>query len=90
MVTVLISALVVVSTRRLTTPDSFIRLPKQNMPSSGAASGNSSATSTSSRIGNRIFSSRPTGRNCSILMRRCFSVVSSRITGGWINGTRAM
>ncbi|MCY1457743.1 hypothetical protein D9M71_750640 [compost metagenome] len=56
MVTMLISALREVSARRSTTPASRSRLPKANMPISGAASGNSMPISTHSTSGKMIFS----------------------------------
>ena len=40
--------------------------------------------------GKRIFSVFDTGRSWRILILRSFSVVSMRMIGGWITGTRAM
>ncbi|VUS52460.1 hypothetical protein SB6411_05855 [Klebsiella spallanzanii] len=90
MVTILISPFCTVSLRRSTTPLSRIRLPKQNIPSSGAASGSSSATSSNSTAGKRIFSRLLTVRSCTMRIFRSLSLVSAFIIGGWINGTSAI
>jgi hypothetical protein len=90
MVTVLMSECCVVSDRRSTTPHSRIKLPKQNIPINGAADGNSNATSNSNTNGNMIRSSFDTSRSCSITISRSARVVSARMMGGWIRGTRAM
>ncbi|CSI56095.1 Uncharacterised protein [Vibrio cholerae] len=57
MVTMLMRAFCAVSDKRSTTPHSRIKLPKQNIPSSGVAEGSSSAIKISSRSGKPIFSS---------------------------------
>ena len=62
-VTILINEFCTVSLRRSTTPHSFIRLPKQNIPSSGAADGRTIATRINTTIGKKIFSVLDTGRN---------------------------
>ena len=49
-VTILISAFCAVSLKRSTTPLSFIRLPKQNIPNRGAALGRNNATRISKAI----------------------------------------
>ena len=59
-------------------------------PTSGAADGSSSAMITVMISGKRIFSVFDTGRSWRILILRSFSVVSMRMIGGWITGTRAM
>ena len=41
-------------------------------------------------IGKRMRSSFDTGRSVCIRMARSFLVVSARMMGGWITGTRAM
>ncbi|SAQ55449.1 Uncharacterised protein [Klebsiella oxytoca] len=89
-VTIFISPFCTVSLRRSTTPLSRIRLPKQNIPSSGAASGSSSATSSNSTAGKRIFSRLLTVRSCTMRIFLSFSLVSAFIIGGWINGTSAI
>ncbi|SAW73348.1 Uncharacterised protein [Klebsiella pneumoniae] len=86
----LISAFCTVSLSRSTTPLSRIRLPKQNIPSSGAASGSRSATSSNSTAGNRIFSRLLTVRSCTMRIFRSLSVVSAFMIGGWISGTSAI
>ena len=90
MVTMLIRAFCAVSESRSTTPHSRIRLPKQNIPSSGAASGRNNTTRISSASGNTIFSSFDTGRSWVMAMLRSFWVVNAFMIGGWINGTSAM
>ncbi|MNY15358.1 hypothetical protein D3C86_1485670 [compost metagenome] len=82
MVTILISALREVSARRSTTPASRSRLPRANMPISGAASGSSKPISRHSMIGKTIFSACPTGRSCCMTMARSSLVVSARMIGG--------
>ena len=56
MVAVLIKAFCAVSDRRATTRHSFIKLPKQNIPSRGAAPGTINATSNNNTRGKRTFS----------------------------------
>ena len=90
MVMMLISALREVSARRSTTPHSRSRLPKANMPISGAASGSSMPTSRHSSSGKTIFSTWLTCRSWVMTMARSSGVVSARMIGGWISGTRAM
>ena len=85
-----ISWLLAVVARRFTTPDSFRRLPKKSIPSSGIASGTTNVVSRKPMIGKRIFSVEETARGGRILIRRSRCEVSRRITGGWITGTRAM
>ncbi|VGQ13420.1 hypothetical protein SB5544_05187 [Klebsiella variicola] len=86
----LINAFCTVSLSRSTTPLSRIRLPKQNIPSSGAASGSRRATSSNSTAGKRIFSRRLTVRSCTMRIFRSLSLVSAFMIGGWISGTSAM
>ncbi len=81
-VTMLINAFWAVSLRRSTTPHSRIRLPKQNIPSSGAASGRNKTTAISTTSGKTIFSFLLTGRSCDILIARSFFDVSARMMGG--------
>ena len=57
-VTILIRELWAVLLNLSTTPDSFIKLPKQNIPNKGADAGKIKATIMTSNKGNRIFSSR--------------------------------
>ena len=90
MTTMFISSFCTVFDRRSTTPHSFIRLPSMRQPTSGAADGSSSAMITVMISGKRIFSVFDTGRSWRILILRSFSVVSMRMIGGWITGTRAM
>ena len=82
MVTVLVRAFWVVSDSRSTTPHSRIRLPKQNMPISGAAVGSNIATNSSSSKGKRMRSALLTTRNCAISMARSRSLVRARTMGG--------
>ena len=88
--TMYIRALEAVSVSCFTTPDSRNRLPSISMPTRGAVVGRIRHTTTVTMMGKRIFSSLETGRSCSILIFRSFSVVSSFMMGGWIMGTRAM
>ena len=82
-----INALDAVSVNCLTTPDSLKRLPSISIPTKGAVVGRIRHTTMVTIIGNRIFSSLDTGRNCAILIFRSCSVVSNFIIGGWIIGT---
>ena len=59
-------------------------------PSSGATDGSSRMTKMVTMMGNRIFCVLETGRSCSILILRSSSVVSRRISGGWMSGMSAM
>ena len=88
--TIYIIALDAVSVSCFTTPDSRNRLPSIRAPTRGAVVGRIRQTTMVTMMGNRIFSSLDTGRSCSILIFRSFSVVSRRIIGGWMIGTRAM
>ena len=83
-----IRALEAVSVSCFTTPLSRNRLPSISMPTRGAVEGRIRQTTTVMIMGKRIFSSFDTGRSCSILIFRSFSVVRSFMTGGWIMGTR--
>ena len=85
--TMYISALLAVSVSCLTTPDSLNRLPSISIPTRGAVVGRIIQTTIVTIIGNRIFSSFVTGRSCSILILRSFSVVRSFMIGGWMIGT---
>jgi len=60
------------------------------MPTSGAASGSSIPTNRQSTSGKTIFSTWLTCRSCCMTMARSSLVVSARMIGGWISGTRAM
>ena len=75
---------------RPVTPDSFSRLPKNSMPSSGRPPGASSAVTSSPMIGKTIFSKRDTLRPGFIRISRSSRVVSSFMIGGWMIGTIAM
>ena len=90
MVTVFINAFCIVSERRSMTPVSRARLPNISAPMSGVADGNNTAQVVSTVMGKRIFSSLETGRSCTIFILRSSSVVSRRMIGGWMIGTRAM
>ena len=82
-----IKALDAVSVNCFTTPHSRKRLPSISIPINGAVDGKIRQTTTVMITGNRIFSSLDTGRSCSILILRSFSVVNNFIIGGWIIGT---
>ena len=71
-----------VAGNRSTTPHSRIKFPKQNMPSKGAADGNSSATSNKSTNGNMMRSVCETVRSWIISIDRSFCVVSNFMMGG--------
>ena len=71
-------------------PHSRSRLPNISMPTSGTAGGRISPQAMEATIGNRILSTRPTGRSWSILMPRSALEVSSLMTGGWMSGTSDM
>ena len=85
--TMYINALEAVSESCLTTPDSLNRLPSISIPTNGAVVGRIVHTTIVTIIGNKILSNFDTGRSCSILILRSFSVVRSFIIGGWIIGT---
>ena len=85
--TIYINALDAVSVSCFTTPDSLNRLPSISIPTRGAVVGRSRHTTIVTIIGKRIFSSLDTGRSCSILILRSFSVVKSFMIGGWMIGT---
>ena len=76
--------------RRSVTPDSRSRLPYISMPTSGAHAGTTSEASTAVAMGNTITAACDTGLACGMSIQRSCSVVSSRITGGWMIGTSAM
>ena len=61
-----------------------------SIPTSGAALGSSSTTTTVTKIGNRIFSVLETVRSCVMTTERSFLVVSARMIGGWMIGTSAI
>ncbi len=69
------------------TPDTLIKLPNINIPIRAVVDGNIKITSKVTMIGNNIFSSCDTGRNCCILIIRSSFDVRARIIGGCIIGT---
>ena len=81
-VIILISSFLAVSAKRGTTPDSFIKLPSINIPSSGIDDGRIIPTTPVTIIGNKIFSLLETGRSCSITIILSFLVVKAFIIGG--------
>ena len=80
--TIYINAFDAVSCNCFTTPDSLNKFPNINIPTKGAVVGKIITTTIVTTIGNNIFSSLETGRNCSILTLRSFSVVKAFIIGG--------
>ncbi len=76
--------------RRVVLPLSLSRLPKKSMPSSGSAEGTMKVVMSSPMMGKRMRSVCDTVRAGFILMMRSFLVVSRRMMGGWMSGTRAM
>ena len=90
MTTMFIRAFCAVSDRRSTTPHSRNRLPSIRQPTREVADGTSSATKAVTAIGKMIFSFLETVRRESMRMRRSFLVVSARMMGGWMTGTRAI
>ena len=60
------------------------------MPNSGAAVGSNNATMRNRTSGNRMRSVFDTSRSWVISIRRSASVVSARMIGGCISGTKAM
>ena len=89
-VTISIRAFLEVSAKRRVTPLSFRIFPKKSIPNKGNALGEINVVSKRPIIGNSIFSSLVTDRGGFILITRSFLLVSSRIIGGWITGTRAI
>jgi len=59
-----------------------------SIPTRGAVVGRIVQTTIVTMIGKRILSNFDTGRSCSILILRSFSVVRSFMIGGWVVGTR--
>ena len=90
MVMVSISGPLAVFARRRVTPLSFSRLPKNSMPSKGKPEGTRKQVSSKPRMGKITFSVCETTRGGFMRIRRSCLVVSKRITGGWITGTKAM
>ena len=91
MVTMLMSALLMVSEMRATEgPASLARLPSIKAPMSGTAEGSSTAQRSSTIKGKQIFSIFFTSRKGGILMRRSSLVVSAFMMGGWMIGTSAI
>jgi hypothetical protein len=77
-------------TRRSVTAHSRRKLPSMSMATRGEASGTRSTQTTSTPVAKRSFSRRETLRRDGMRMRRSRSVVSRRMMGGWMRGTRAM
>ena len=90
MTTMLLSSFCAALLRRSTTPLSFIRLPSIRQPIRVAAEGRMSDTMMATTMGKIIFSLLLTVRSCFMRILRSFSVVSRRMMGGWMTGTRAM
>ena len=91
MVTILMSALDIVSEMRATEgPASLARLPSISAPMSGTALGSNTAQRRRTMSGKQIFSIFFTSRSGGILMRRSSFVVSAFMIGGWMIGTSAM
>ncbi len=76
--------------RRLVTPHSFSRLPKKSIPNRGRPEGTRKAVSRMHNSGKSTFSRWLTARGGRMRMRRSLGVVSRRMMGGWITGTRAI
>ena len=81
-VVMLINSFCAVELKRSTTPDSRIKLPKQNIPTKGVAEGKKKIVMASTPTGKIIFSILVTGRNCFISILRSSSVVNAFIIGG--------
>ncbi len=79
-----------VRARRSVTPLSFRMFPKKSIPSSGRAPGAMNEHTARPTMGKRIFCSGVAAGAGFIRIRRSFRVVSRRMMGGWITGTRAM
>ena len=76
---------------RSTTPDSFIRFPSMTIPISGVPRGATNEAATVTTMGKRILVVLETGCfTTPITIFRSFSVVSKRMIGGWMSGTRDM
>ena len=74
-----------------TTPDSFRRFPNISVATSGAEGGTRMPTRIVTTMGKAMTAPRGTGRGAySMRMRRSAFVVKSRISGGWMIGTRLM
>jgi hypothetical protein len=76
---------------RSTTSASRSRLPSIRLAISGAAAGANRLMKTVTAIGKISTAARETGRGAySMRTRRSLEVVSRRISGGWMIGTRLM
>lgn len=89
-VTALIRWVPAVLLRRSVTPDSRIRFPNMSIPINGATEGTTRAVINVETIGKTRTVIRDTGLACFIWIARSFFVVNSRMTGGWMTGTRDM
>ena len=90
MTTMSLRALPAVLARRVVLPDSLSRLPKKSMPKRGRPEGTMNVVSSRPIMGKSMRSVWLTWRAGFMRMRRSFLVVSRRMSGGWITGTRAM
>ena len=90
MVMVSISGPLAVLAKRRVTPLSFNRLPKNSIPNKGKPEGTRKQVNNKPMMGNITFSVCDTTRGGFIRIRRSCFVVSRRMTGGWITGTKAI
>ena len=90
MTTMLFSSFCAALLKRSTTPLSFIRLPSIRHPIRVPAEGTIKETIIATMMGKRIFSFFDTVRSCFMRIMRSFLVVSARMMGGCITGTKAM
>ena len=79
-----------VSAKRRVTPLSFNRFPKNNIPKRGRPDGTRKQVNNNPAIGKITFSVWDTTRGGFIRISLSFLVVSSRIIGGCITGTKAI
>ena len=82
MVTISVMALLAVLAKRVVTPLSRRRFPKNSMPSRGSPDGTKKHVRMSPKMGNKIFSFCETLRAGFMRMSRSFLVVSNRMIGG--------
>ena len=82
MVTMFIKEFCTVLLNLSTTPDSLIKLPKQNMPNKGAEAGRIKATISTKSKGKKILSKLLTYISCIISIDLSSLVVNSFMIGG--------
>ena len=89
-VTMFMSSLEEVFTRRSTTPASLKMLPSMSMMIRAEASGTTRMQTIITITANTMRSALETGRRAFMRILRSLSLVIRRMIGGWMSGTSAM